>query len=114
LGQIWNITAPVANTITLTPNSGGQFLPVNATIPIPIAINAAAGTCATGCTLRTNITPLHGINASTMDPTMTNRATNGLLVYGNGVVGTNVSPTYSWQVGGYSGAQIVQSIPRYT
>jgi hypothetical protein len=113
LGQLWNITAPVANTITLTPNTAGQFLPINATIPIPIAINAAAGTCTTGCTLRTSITPLHGINGSTMDPTMTNRATNGLLVYANGVVGTNVSPTYSWQVGAYSGAQIVPAIPRY-
>jgi len=43
---------------------------------------------------------------------MTNEATNGLDVYGNGVIGSNTQASYSWQVGKYSGAQL--ATPRYT
>ena len=112
-GQTWNISTPVANTISIVPAVGGQFLPVGATIPLPISIKAATGACPSGCILRTSITPLHGILASTTDPTMTNRATNGLIVYGNGIIGANASPSYAWAVtGSATGGTIVSAVPR--
>ncbi len=112
LGQTWNITNPNAQTITLTPAVAGQSLPPNGTLPIPMTVAVPTGKCTTACVLQTQITPLHGVAPSTYDATMTNRASNGLSVYGNGVVGTNTYASYSWQVGNYSGAQL--NTPRYT
>ncbi|HEX3466749.1 MAG TPA: hypothetical protein VHT05_01460 [Candidatus Elarobacter sp.] len=111
LGQTWNITNPNAQTITLTPAVAGESLPVNGTLPIPITVSVATGKCATACVLQTQITPLHGVAASTYNSTMTNCATNGLSVYGNGVTGSNTYASYSWSVGNYSGAQL--AAPRY-
>jgi hypothetical protein len=111
LGQTWNIANPNAQTITLTPVIAGQSLPANGTLPIPMTVAVPAGKCATACVLQTQITPLHGVVPSTFDPTMTNRATNGLSVYGAGIIGTNTYASYSWQVGAYSAAQL--GTPRY-
>jgi hypothetical protein len=111
LGQTWNITNPNAQTITLTPAIAGQSLPANGTLPIPMTVAVATGKCTTACVLQTQITPLHGVAPSTFDPTMTNRATNGLSVYGFGVVGSNTYASFSWQVGAYSAAQL--TTPRY-
>jgi hypothetical protein len=112
-GQVWNIANPNAQTITLTPNVAGQSLPVNGTIPIPLTVATAAGNCTTVCTLRTSITPLHGVAASGVNNTMTNTATNGLDVFGNGVVGTNTQASYAWKIGAYSVAATLPT-PRYT
>ncbi|HEY0382216.1 MAG TPA: hypothetical protein VGC72_08455, partial [Candidatus Elarobacter sp.] len=112
LGQTWNIANPNAQTIVLTPAAGGQSLPVNATVPIPITVATAAGNCTTACILRTSITPLHGVAGSSVNATMINTATNGLDVFGNGIIGTNTQASYSWQIGTYSGAQL--RTPRYT
>ncbi|HWT04939.1 MAG TPA: hypothetical protein VN224_04210, partial [Xanthomonadales bacterium] len=87
--QVWNIANPNPQTITLTPQVPGQSLPVNGTIAIPMTVATAAGNCTTVCILRTSITPLHGVAASTVNNTMTNTASNGLDVFGNGVIGTN-------------------------
>jgi hypothetical protein len=110
--QQWNIANPNGQTLTLTPVAAGQSLPVNGTIAIPMTVAAAAGSCTTVCTLRTSITPLHGVAASAVNNTMTNTATNGLDVFGNGIVGTNTQASYSWKVGAYSAAQL--GTPRYT
>lgn len=110
-GHTWNITNPNAQTITLTPAVAGQSLPNSGTLPIPMTVSVPTGKCTTACVLQTQITPLHGVAPTTYDPTMTNRATNGLSVYGNGVVGTNTYASYSWQVGAYSAAQL--GTPRY-
>ncbi|MDQ6942760.1 MAG: hypothetical protein M3169_09650 [Candidatus Eremiobacteraeota bacterium] len=109
--QIWNIANPNAQTLTLTPAVAGQALPVNGTIAIPMTVAAAAGSCASVCALRTSITPLHGVAASGVNNTMTNTATNGLDVFGAGVVGTNTQASYSWKIGAYSAAQL--GTPRY-
>lgn len=111
LGQTWNITNPNAQTINLAPAIAGQSLPNNGTLPIPMTVASATGNCTTACVLQTQITPLHGVAASTYDPTMTNRATNGLNVYGNGVVGSNSQASYTWQIGAFSGTQL--GTPRY-
>ena len=113
IGQTWNITRVSGAQITLTPAVAGQSLPPNATIPIPITVAVAAGNCTTACVLRTQITPLHGINPSNINNTMTTAATNGLDVYGNGVVGTNTQATYSFQVGAYTGPTNLLGTPRY-
>ncbi|MBV8749622.1 MAG: hypothetical protein JO103_07895 [Candidatus Eremiobacteraeota bacterium] len=116
VGQTWNITLVSAAQITLTPAVAGQSLPANATIAIPITVASATGACTTACVLRTQITPLHGINASNINNTMTSTATNGLDVYSNGVVGTNTQATYSFQVGTYVGPSAAQTLlltPRY-
>ena len=111
LGQTWNITNPNARTIVLNPAVAGQSLAPNAIIPIPMTIAVATGNCTTACVLQTQITPLHGVAASTISATMANRATNGLNVYGFGVIGSNTQATYSWQIGAYSAAQL--GTPRY-
>jgi hypothetical protein len=111
IGQTWNITNPNAKTIILNPAIAGQSLPANAIIPIPMTVAVATGNCNTACVLQTQITPLHGVVASTISATMTNRATNGLNVYGFGVIGSNTQATYSWQIGAYSAAQL--GTPRY-
>jgi hypothetical protein len=111
IGQTWNIANPNAQTITLTPAVAGQSLPPNALLPIPMTVAVAAGNCTTACTLQTQITPLHGVAASTYNATMTNRATNGLDVYGFGVVGANTRASYTWQVGAFSTAAL--GTPRY-
>ncbi|MEA2787283.1 MAG: hypothetical protein QOF71_3387 [Candidatus Eremiobacteraeota bacterium] len=111
LGQTWDITNPNARTVVLTPRVPGQALAPDATIAIPMTVAVATGNCATACVLQTQITPLHGVAASTVSATMTGLATNGLNVYGNGVVGSNTQATYSWQVGAYSAAQL--GTPRY-
>ncbi|MDB5040087.1 MAG: hypothetical protein JWN27_813 [Candidatus Eremiobacteraeota bacterium] len=113
LGQTWNMTEAVANTIVLAPAIAGQTLPVNATIAIPINVAAATNACATPCILRTSILPYHGIAASTTSATMSNLPTNGLSVLGSGVVGTNAEPTYSLTVGRYLGPQLGVNPPRY-
>ncbi|HEX3468522.1 MAG TPA: hypothetical protein VHT05_10620 [Candidatus Elarobacter sp.] len=111
VGQQWNI-ALAANVLTLTPNTAGQSLPNNATIPIPFTVSVAAGKCTTVCLLQTQITPLHGIAPSNYNATMNNTATNGLQVFGNGVVGTNTEATYTLTSGAYGvGAQL--ATPRY-
>jgi hypothetical protein len=112
LGQTWNITNPNAQTITLTPAVAGESLPANGTLPIPMTVAVPVGKCTTACVLETQITPLHGVVPSNDSATMTNEATNGLDVYGNGVIGSNTQASYSWQVGKYSGAQL--ATPRYT
>jgi hypothetical protein len=112
LGQTWNITNPNAQTITLTPAVAGESLPANGTLPIPMTVAVPTGKCTTACVLETQITPLHGVVPSNDSATMTNEATNGLDVYGNGVIGSNTQASYSWQVGKYSGAQLIT--PRYT
>jgi hypothetical protein len=111
LGQTWNITNPNAQTINLAPAVAGQSLPANGTLPVPMTVASANGSCAAACILQTQITPLHGVAASTFDPTMTNRATNGLDVFSFGVVGSNNLASYAWQVGAFSGAQL--GTPRY-
>ncbi len=111
VGQTWNITNPNAQTIVLTPAVGGQSLPPNGLIPIPITVAVAAGNCTTACTLQTQITPLHGVAASTYNATMLNRATNGLAVYGFGVVGANTRSSYTWSIGAFSTAAL--GTPRY-
>jgi hypothetical protein len=111
LGQLWDITNPNSRTVVLTPRVAGQSLAPDAIIPIPMTVAVAAGNCNTACVLQTQITPLHGVAASTINPTMTNRATNGLNVYGFGVIGSNTQATYSWQTGAYSAAQL--GTPRY-
>jgi len=110
--QVWNIANPNAQTITLTPQVPGNSLPVNGTIAIPMTVAAAAGSCTTVCILRTSITPLHGVAPSSVNNTMTNTATNGLDVFGNGVIGTNTQASYSWQVGAYTTAAQLPT-PRY-
>ena len=110
-GQTWDITNPNGRTLVLTPRIAGQSLAPNATLAIPMTVAVATGNCATACVLQTQITPLHGVAPSTINATMSNRATNGLNVYGNGVVGSNTQATYSWQVGAYSAAQL--GTPRY-
>ena len=112
LGQTWNITNPNAQTVTLTPAVAGESLPANGTLPIPMTVAVPVGKCTTACVLETQITPLHGVVPSNDSATMTNEATNGLDVYGNGVIGSNTQASYSWQVGKYSGAQL--ATPRYT
>ncbi len=112
LGQTWNITNPNAQTLTLTPAVAGESLPANGTLPIPMTIAVPTGKCTTACVLETQITPLHGVAASNDSATMANEATNGLDVYGNGIIGSNTQASYSWQVGKYSGAQL--GVPRYT
>ena len=111
LGQTWNITNPNARTIVLTPAVAGQSLAPNAIIPIPMTVAVPTGQCATACILQPQITPLHGVAASTVSATMTGLATNGLLVFGNGVVGSNTLATYSWQLGAFGAAQL--GTPRY-
>jgi hypothetical protein len=110
-GQTWDITNPNARTIVLTPRVAGQSLAPDATIAIPMTVAVATGNCATACVLQTQIMPLHGVAASTINATMSNRATNGLNVYGFGVIGSNTQATYSWQIGAYSQAQL--GTPRY-
>ena len=110
-GQTWDITNPNGRTIVLTPRVAGQSLAPNATMAIPMTVAVATGNCSTACVLQTQITPLHGVAPSTINATMSNRATNGLNVYGNGVVGSNTQATYSWQIGAYSAAQL--GTPRY-
>src|SRR5665213_179340 len=78
---------------------------------MPITVAVPTGQCATACVLQPQITPLHGVAASTVSATMTGLATNGLLVFGNGVVGSNTLATISWQVGAFSAAQL--GTPRY-
>ncbi|MDB5028527.1 MAG: hypothetical protein JWO66_2216, partial [Candidatus Eremiobacteraeota bacterium] len=110
-GQTWNITNPNAQTIALTPAVAGQSLAPNALLPIPMTVAVAAGNCTTACTLQTQITPLHGVAGSTYNATMKNTATNGLDVYGFGVVGANTRASYSWQIGAFSTAAL--GTPRY-
>ena len=73
LGQTWDITNPNARTVVLTPRVAGQSLAPNATIAIPMTVAVATGNCGTACVLQTQITPLHGVAASTINATMTNR-----------------------------------------
>ena len=112
-GQQWNITRVSAQQLNLAPAVAGQSLPANATIPMPFTIGAATGACTTVCLLQTQVTPLHGIAPSSYNATMANTATDGLPVFGAGVVGTNTQTTYSFQVGAYqTGGQL--GTPRYT
>ena len=112
LGQTWNITNPNARTIVAHAARRRAVARARTrTMPIPMTVAVATGNCTTACVLQTQITPLHGVAASTINATMTNRATNGLNVYGNGVVGSNTQATYSWQIGAYSAAQL--GTPRY-
>jgi hypothetical protein len=113
MGQTWNLVMVSAAKITVTPAVGGQSLPANATIPIPITIAVATGKCATDCQLQTQITPLHGIAPSGFNASMVNTASNGLDVFGFGVVGTNTQATYSFSVGTYVGAGSLLGTPRY-
>ena len=111
-GQQWNVTRVSATQLSITPNVAGQSLAANATLAIPYTVGVATGSCATVCLLQTQITPLHGIAPSGYNATMDNTATNGLPVYGSGVVGTNTEATYSWQVGGYQSTGQLGT-PRY-
>jgi hypothetical protein len=99
-GNVWTLTNPNARTIIATPNVAGTSLAPNATIPIPMTVADAGVKCGGGCTLRTSILPLHGINPSVTNATMANTASNGLLVFANGSGGS--APTYSLAVGAYS------------
>jgi hypothetical protein len=112
LGQQWNITRVSAQQLNIVPAVAGQSLPANGTMAIPFTVAAATGSCATVCLLQTQITPLHGIAPSGYNATMLNTASDGLPVFGSGVVGTNTQATYAFQVGAYqSGAQL--GTPRY-
>jgi hypothetical protein len=108
-GNVWTLTNPNARTIVATPNVAGVSLAANATIPIPMTIADPGAKCGSGCKLRTSIQPLHGILPSVTNATMSNTASNGLLVFASGSGGT--VPTYSLAVGAYSGAQL--PTPRY-
>jgi hypothetical protein len=114
-GQTWNIAPVAGNAITLTPAVAGNSLALNATIPIPITVAAATNACTTACTLRTQITPLHGIAPSQINNTMTNLSTNGLVVLGSGIVGTSTEPSYAIAVGRHNGAgnPLGTNPPRY-
>jgi hypothetical protein len=112
VGQTWNIVATGTTTLTFTPATAGQYLPVGATLPMPMTIASANGSCTTACVLRTSIVPLHGINPSSTDPTMTNRATNGLDVFSNGTTGSSTEATYTWAIGAYS-VPATLTAPRY-
>jgi len=115
-GQLWNINI-VANNVVVTPNVGGQALAVGATIAIPftVAVQSTGTNCKTApCILETAITPQHGIDPSGVNATMTNTATNGLVVYQNGVVSATVTPSYAITVGAASNAaDLPAPSPRY-
>ncbi|GAC1535966.1 MAG: hypothetical protein NVS2B17_06890 [Candidatus Velthaea sp.] len=106
-GQSWTLTSGTGGTIVATPAISTQFLKPNSTIAVPMTVAVAAGNCKTApCSMRTSITPYHGINPSTY-----NVATNALLVYGPGGTPANSTPYYSWRTGPGPGGL---GTPRFT
>lgn len=108
--QTWNF-ALVGGTLVATPAIVGQYLPVGGTLNIPVKVAVAVlGQCKTTyCTLRTAITPYHGIAQSAYDI-----ATNGLIVFGPGGSPSTGSATFAWQAWAGAAPGTLPANPRFT